>query len=171
MDADAHEVDYPALANWHRFRFRQGALTGLDRAQHEVLLHRGARRRRPSKSSRSAAFRTTRSSSASAVSPTTSAPPASPRRQSRSTRPPRPNAFTDACWRRRFGADARRGRGEARARRHRDHRGRVPPASSSPPRSGRRRSTHAVYGLDHLDPAHDIRLTLIEAAPRILPQL
>src|SRR6185312_12928725 len=31
--------------------------------------------------------------------------------------------------------------------------------------------THAVYGLDKLDPARDIRLTLLEAAPRILPQL
>ncbi len=30
---------------------------------------------------------------------------------------------------------------------------------------------HAVYGLDHLDPVRDIRLTLVEAAPRILPQL
>jgi NADH:ubiquinone reductase (H+-translocating) len=30
---------------------------------------------------------------------------------------------------------------------------------------------HAGYGLDHLDTANDIRLTLLEAAPRILPQL
>ena len=31
--------------------------------------------------------------------------------------------------------------------------------------------THAVYGLDTLDPTRDIRLTVLEAAPRILPQL
>src|SRR5207302_3030909 len=30
---------------------------------------------------------------------------------------------------------------------------------------------HASYGLDYLDPAKDIRLTVVEAAPRILPQL
>jgi NADH dehydrogenase len=30
---------------------------------------------------------------------------------------------------------------------------------------------HVGYGLDKLDPSRDIRLTLIEAAPRILPQL
>jgi NADH dehydrogenase len=30
---------------------------------------------------------------------------------------------------------------------------------------------HASYGLDYLDPAKDIRLTIVEAAPRILPQL
>jgi len=30
---------------------------------------------------------------------------------------------------------------------------------------------HVGYGLDKLDPSKDIRLTLLEAAPRILPQL
>src|SRR5437868_1681383 len=29
MDADAHGVDYLALAYWHCFRFRQGAVAGL----------------------------------------------------------------------------------------------------------------------------------------------
>jgi NADH dehydrogenase len=29
----------------------------------------------------------------------------------------------------------------------------------------------ASYGLDHLDPSKDVRLTIVEAAPRILPQL
>jgi len=38
MDADAHEVDYFALAHWHRFRFRQGELSRLDRARHIVSL-------------------------------------------------------------------------------------------------------------------------------------
>ena len=33
MDADAHDLDYPALAHWHGFRFVQGALAGLDRAR------------------------------------------------------------------------------------------------------------------------------------------
>ena len=32
MDADSHGVDYPAIAHRHGFRFRQGAMTGLDRA-------------------------------------------------------------------------------------------------------------------------------------------
>src|SRR5690606_25940398 len=31
MDPDAHGVDYPALAYRHGFRFRQGAMEGLDR--------------------------------------------------------------------------------------------------------------------------------------------
>src|SRR5213080_4137540 len=37
MDANTHEVDYFALAHWHRFRFWQGAVASLDRAAH--VLH------------------------------------------------------------------------------------------------------------------------------------
>src|SRR5512147_672379 len=36
MDADAHGVDYPAIAHRHGFRFRQGAMTGLDRAARTI---------------------------------------------------------------------------------------------------------------------------------------
>ena len=36
MDMSAHEVDYLAQAHWHRFRFRLGELTGIDRARREV---------------------------------------------------------------------------------------------------------------------------------------
>jgi len=39
MDADVHDVDYLTLAYWHRFRFRQGAVAGLDRARRELSLH------------------------------------------------------------------------------------------------------------------------------------
>jgi NADH dehydrogenase len=38
MDADVHGVDYLALAYWHHFRFRQGTVAGLDRARHELTL-------------------------------------------------------------------------------------------------------------------------------------
>src|SRR5437763_15529768 len=38
MDADAHEVDYLALGHWHKFRFRQGKVEGLDRATHLLSL-------------------------------------------------------------------------------------------------------------------------------------
>jgi NADH dehydrogenase len=36
MDMSAHEVDYLAQAHWHRFRYRIGAMVGLDRARREV---------------------------------------------------------------------------------------------------------------------------------------
>jgi NADH dehydrogenase len=38
MDADVHGVDYLALAYWHYFRFRQGTVAALDRARHELTL-------------------------------------------------------------------------------------------------------------------------------------
>ena len=38
MDAAAHDLDYLALAHLHHFRFRQGPLAGLDRARHEVRI-------------------------------------------------------------------------------------------------------------------------------------
>jgi len=36
MDTGAHEVDYLAQAHWHRFRYRIGEMTGLDRERREV---------------------------------------------------------------------------------------------------------------------------------------
>jgi NADH dehydrogenase len=38
MNADAHALDYLAIAYWHHFRFRQGAVRGLDRANRQLLL-------------------------------------------------------------------------------------------------------------------------------------
>jgi NADH:ubiquinone reductase (H+-translocating) len=36
MDMSAHEVDYLAQSHWHHFRYRVGAMTGLDRERREV---------------------------------------------------------------------------------------------------------------------------------------
>jgi NADH dehydrogenase len=36
MDMSAHEVDYLAQAHWHHFRFRMGELVGIDRDKREV---------------------------------------------------------------------------------------------------------------------------------------
>ncbi|MBC7781253.1 MAG: NAD(P)/FAD-dependent oxidoreductase, partial [Proteobacteria bacterium] len=38
MDPESHALDYLAQARWHHFRFRRGELIGLDRAAREVLL-------------------------------------------------------------------------------------------------------------------------------------
>jgi NADH dehydrogenase len=40
MDIAAHDLDYLVLAQWHGFQFRQGALAGLDRARREVRIGR-----------------------------------------------------------------------------------------------------------------------------------
>jgi NADH dehydrogenase len=38
LDADLHAVDYFLIAHWHDFRFRVGAVCGLDRTRREVRL-------------------------------------------------------------------------------------------------------------------------------------
>jgi NADH:quinone reductase (non-electrogenic) len=38
MDLGVHEIDYLAQAHWHHFRYRIGELVGLDRARREVRL-------------------------------------------------------------------------------------------------------------------------------------
>src|SRR6185436_7706945 len=38
VDADVDGVDYFLMAYWNHFRFRQGAVVGLDRARHELKL-------------------------------------------------------------------------------------------------------------------------------------
>jgi NADH:ubiquinone reductase (H+-translocating) len=38
MDPSEHELNYLAQAHWHRFQYRYGELIGLDRARHKVLL-------------------------------------------------------------------------------------------------------------------------------------
>jgi NADH dehydrogenase len=38
MDIHAHQLDYLAQARWHHFRFRCGALEGLDRARREITV-------------------------------------------------------------------------------------------------------------------------------------
>jgi NADH:ubiquinone reductase (H+-translocating) len=38
MDQGVHELDYLAQAHWHRFRYRIGEMTGLDRRRREVMI-------------------------------------------------------------------------------------------------------------------------------------
>jgi len=38
MDLDEHELEYLAQARWHRFKYRMGAMEGLNRAQKEIYL-------------------------------------------------------------------------------------------------------------------------------------
>jgi NADH dehydrogenase len=38
MGVESHDIDYLALARWHHFRFRQGRIARLDRARHEVRI-------------------------------------------------------------------------------------------------------------------------------------
>ncbi|HZW75424.1 MAG TPA: NAD(P)/FAD-dependent oxidoreductase, partial [Caldimonas sp.] len=40
MDADVHGIDYVLMAYWHHFRFRQGTVIGLDRTRRVLKLDR-----------------------------------------------------------------------------------------------------------------------------------
>lgn len=169
MDADAHEVDYPALAHWHGFRFRQGALTGLDRARREVLLSAVRdddaveilpERRVPYDTLVICVGSVTNDFGTPGVAATAIA----------LDTPAEAERFHRRLLAASVRADARRSRGED---------ARVDIVIIGAGATGvelaaeirQTTKTHAVYGLEHLDPVRDIRLTLVEAAPRILPQL
>jgi NADH dehydrogenase len=166
MDIHAHQLDYLAQARWHRFTFALGALTGLDRERHEVIV--GAVRDDQGTEvlpERRLAYDTLVLALGS---------------ESNDFGTPgvRDNAFTidqaadanifhrrlvNACFRANFTADgsvlhiAIVGAGatgvELAAELHNTTR------------------SLAAYGLTHFDPEKQIRITVVEAGPRILPGL
>jgi len=169
MDADVHGVDYLALAYWHHFRFRQGMVTGLDRAKHELSLD--------------AVFdddgvlmlpkRTLRYDTlvfcVGSVSNDFNVPGVAANAISLDT-------LADAeRFHRRLLAACVRADAEAAAGRPAGVNIVIIGAGATGVELAAeiRHTTgaHASYGLDYLDPEKDIRQTVVEAAPRILPQL
>jgi NADH dehydrogenase len=169
MDADVHGSDYLALGHWHRFRFKQGALSALDRARREITLDAvmddDGREMLPA---RTVAYDTL----IICVGSTTNdfgVPGVADYAISLDT-PPEAERFhrrlLAACVR----ADGQAAQGKPSG---------VDIVIIGAGATGVelaaeiRQTTraHAGYGLDKLDPAKDIHLTLLEAAPRILPQL
>ncbi len=169
MDADAHDLDYPAIAHWHGFRFMQGALAGLDRARREIALDAvHSIDDEEILPARSIGYDTliicVGSVSNDFGVPGIAQHAISLDMQEDAERFHR--RLLAACVR----ADARAAAGS--------------PAEVSIVIIGAgatgvelaaelRQTTraHAGYGLEHLDPARNIRLTVLEAAPRILPPL
>jgi NADH dehydrogenase len=169
MDADAHDLDYPAIAHWHGFRFMQGALTGLDRSRREVALDAvhsvdGEEILPTRRLGYDTLIVCVGSVSNDFGVPGVAQHAISLDMQQDAERFHR--RLLAACVR----ADARAAAGR--------------PAEVSIVIIGAgatgvelaaelRQTTraHAGYGLEHLDPARNIRLTLLEAAPRILPPL
>ena len=171
MDVDEHELDYLAQAHWHHFRYRFGEMIGLDRARKAVLLGADLRRGGPADHAARAPFRY--DTLVIAIGSVTQRFRHARRRRStrsRSTRRSRRARFNrrlvNACLRAHAQAEPVRpgqlhvaiiGAGatgtELAAELHRTARAVV------------------AYGLDRIDPEKDIRITLIEAAPRILPAL
>ena len=169
VDADVHGVDYFLMAYWHHFRFRQGGVVGLDRARRELRL--GA----------------VRDEDGIEVLP-------------ERTVPYDTLVFCVGSVSNDFGIPGVAERAislDAAADAERFHRRLLAACVRADERAAHGASAtvdiviigagatgvelaaeirhctgaHASYGLDHLRPERDIRLTLIEAAPRVLPPL
>lgn len=169
MDADAHDLDYLAIAHWHHFRFRQGALCGLDRARHEIALDAVVGPEGEVMLPRRTLPYDTLILCLGSVSNDFGVPGAAEHPIALDTLDEAERfhrRLLAACVR----ADDRAAAGES---------AKVDIVIIGAGATGVelaaeiRQTTraHAGYGLDHLDPARDIRLTLVEASPRILPPL
>ena len=169
MDAEVHGADYLALAHWRHFRFRQGTVVALDRAQRQLALgavrdDEGAEMLPP----RVLAYDTLVFCVGS-VSNDYGIPGVDVHAISLDT-------IVDAeRFHRRLLAACVRADGAAAHRRPTGVNIVIIGAGATGVELAAeiRHCTraHAGYGLDQLDPGKDIRLTIIEGAPRILPQL
>ena len=169
MDADAHDVDYPALAYQHGFKFRQGAMTGLDRAAKAIAV---AAVRDPEEGvvlpERTVGYDTLLLCVGS-ESNDFGVPGVAEHTMTIDTAP-QAERFHRRLLAASVRADAQKGSGGQ---------GTVDIVIIGAGATGVelaaeiRQTTraHAAYGLDNLAPERDIRITIVEAAPRILPPL
>jgi NADH dehydrogenase len=169
MDADVHGVDYLALAYWHHFRFRQGMVAGLDRAKHELTLDSVFDDDGVLMLPRRVLRYDTLVFCVGSVSNDFDVPGVAAHAISLDT-------LADAeRFHRRLLAACVRADAEAAAGRPAGVNIVIIGAGATGVELAAeiRHTTgaHASYGLDYLDPAKDIRQTVVEAAPRILPQL
>ena len=169
MDADAHDVNYLALGHWHHFRFRQGAVGGVDRARRELTLQ-GVKddegremlpeRVIPYDMLVFCVGSTTNDFGVPGVA--THAISLDTARDAKRFH----RKLLAACVRADSQAAAGRPTGVDIVI--------IGAGATGVELAAEIRHTtraHAGYGLEHLNAAKDVRLTLIEAAPRILPQL
>jgi NADH dehydrogenase len=169
MDADVHGVDYLALAYWHHFRFRQGTVGGLDRAKHELTLDPVFDDDGVLMLPRRVLRYDTLVFCVGSVSNDFSVPGVAAHAISLDT-------LADAeRFHRRLLAASVRADAEAGAGRPAGVNIVIIGAGATGVELAAeiRHTTgaHASYGLDYLNPERDIRQTVVEAAPRILPQL
>ncbi len=169
LDADLHDVDYFLLAHWHHFRFRVGAVAGLDRARRELRLAAVADDDGAEILPERALPYDTLIFCVGSVGNDFGVPGVAHHSISLDT------AQDAERFHRRLVAACVRAEGRA-------SRGGSPTVDIVIIGAGAtgvelaaeiRHCTRAFasYGLDHLEPERDIRLTILEAAPRILPPL
>ncbi len=169
MDADAHALDYLAIAHWHHFRFRQGALRGLDRAKREIALDAVVGPEGEAMLPERTLPYDTLILCLGSVSNDFGVPGAS-------VHPISLDTLHDAeRFHRRLLASCVRADSQAAE----GGEGKVDIVIIGAGATGVelaaeiRQTTraHAAYGLDHIDPSRDIRITVLEAFSRILPPL
>ena len=169
MDLGEHELNYLAQAHWHHFRYRLGEMIGLDRARKEVGLgpthDEDGREITPPRRFRYdtlvIAIGSITNDFGTPGAAQYAMPLETPEQARRFNR-----RLVNACLR------AHTQGGPVRA-------GQLHVAIIGAGATGvelaaeLHRTARAVvaYGLDRIDPEHDIRIVLIEAAPRILPAL
>ncbi len=169
MDPGEHELNYLAQAHWHHFHYRLGEMTGLDRARKEVGLgpthDEDGREITPPRRFRYdtlvIAIGSITNDFGTPGAAQFAVPLETPEQARRFNR-----RLVNACLR------AHTQGGPVRA-------GQLHVAIIGAGATGTElaaelhRTARAVvaYGLDRIDPEHDIRIVLIEAAPRILPAL
>src|SRR6202049_1607355 len=169
MDAAAHDVDYLALGYWHHFRFRQGAMVALDRTGRRLTV--GAVDDDEGKlmlPERVLSYDTL----ILCIGSTTNdfgVPGAAENAISLDTA-----IDADRFHRRLLAACVRADDEAAQGKPAHVDIVIIGAGATGVELAAEIRQTtraHVGYGLDKLDPEKDIRLTLLEAAPRILPQL
>ncbi|HYT97638.1 MAG TPA: FAD-dependent oxidoreductase, partial [Casimicrobiaceae bacterium] len=169
MDVDMHDIDYLTLAHWHHFRFRQGAVAGLDRERRELKLGAVSFDNGEEILPARALAYDTLLICVGSVSNDFGVPGVAQHAIALDTAVDAERfhrLLLAVCVR----ADARGGAGQSAA----VHIVIIGAGATGVELAAEIRQTtqaHAGYGLDHLDTGNDICLTLLEAAPRILPQL
>lgn len=169
MDASSHGADYPALASMRHFKFRQGAMVGLDRAQKRIRVDRvlddDGTEMLPVRLLKYdmlviAVGSVTNDFGVTGVAEHSIA----------IDTPAEAERFHRKLLAASVRADSERAAGRE---------GRVDVVIIGAGATGvelaaeirQTTKSHAAYGLEHLDPQRDVRITIVEAAPRILPPL
>ena len=169
MDADIHGVDYFALGYWHRFVFRLGTVAGLDRAQRALTLDEVYDDDGVLMLPRRTIPYDTLIFCVGSVSNDFGVPGVAEHAISLDT-----HEDAERFHRRLLAACVRANVGAGGGHRAEVRIVIIGAGATGVELAAEIRHTtgaFASYGLDNLDPVKDIRLTIVEAAPRILPQL
>jgi len=169
MDASSHGADYPALARLRHFKFRQGRMTGLDRANARITVDRVL----DDDGTEILPVRELRYDmlviAVGSVTNDFGVPGVAEHTIAIDT-----PAEAERFHRKLLAASVRADAAKAAGRTGHVDVVIIGAGATGVELAAEIRQTtksHATYGLDDLDPRRDVRITVVEAAPRILPPL